>query len=394
MPDFIFFYINFVADIGTGMNILINCTILRNGGSVQVGDSVCRLLCRYSGHRFVVVMPPHMTDTVSAIEHYRNVRVFIHSVDHSLLRTLRGRERFLDSLVERFSIDCVLSVFGPSRWRPRVPHISGYGRPHPLLPDSPYFKRMSWPNRLANRLKYRAILAGFARDSDYIFTENEHITQLLRRRILGRPITTVTNCCNQVFDMPERWTHINLRPFDGIRVLSVTAFYPHKNLDLIVEMARLLRREHPGRKVRFVLSLDSDCLGPIEPGIQGYFEFLGPVPLSACPLLYKDCDISLQTSLLECFSANYVEAMKMGRPQVVTNLGFARGICGDAAAYFEPASARSAVETLLRVADDEVLRRSLVESGRRRLSAFGTSEMRADRLIDLCRRLVREKTGE
>ncbi|MFK2341775.1 glycosyltransferase [Bacteroides fragilis] len=74
---------------------------------------------------------------------------------------------------------------------------------------------------------------------------------------------------------------------------------------------------------------------------------LGIIDVSKCPQLYNECDALFLPTLLECFSANYVEAMKMRKPIVTSNLPFATNVCKNAALYFDPMNAHDIVEKFL-----------------------------------------------
>lgn len=88
-------------------------------------------------------------------------------------------------------------------------------------------------------------------------------------------------------------------------------------------------------------------------------------------------------SLLECFSAAYPEAMKMNVPILASDLSFARGICGDAACYFDPTSPESAGEAIYRLGEDEELRKRLITAGKEKLKQFDTAESRADKYLEI-----------
>jgi ABC-type lipoprotein release transport system permease subunit len=107
-----------------------------------------------------------------------------------------------------------------------------------------------------------------------------------------------------------------------------------------------------------------------------------------CPKLYLESDAVFLPTLLECFSANYVEAMAMRRPIVTTNLGFARTVCGDAAMYFEPMDSNDAVDKIVELRRDVKLKKKLVEAGRQELKRFGTASERASAYVDICQNLV------
>lgn len=76
-------------------------------------------------------------DRLKEIEEIDNVKVVSYDIKNSLSTLIFGRDKKLDNLVESNSVDAVFTVFGPSRWNPRVPHLSGFALPQMVIPDSP-----------------------------------------------------------------------------------------------------------------------------------------------------------------------------------------------------------------------------------------------------------------
>ena len=93
-------------------------------------------------------------------------------------------------------------------------------------------------------------------------------------------------------------------------------------------------------------------------------------------------------TLAECFSASYAEAMVMEKPIVTTDLGFARGICGPAAVYYEPANPQAAAEAITGLATSESSQRQLRNAGILRLQSFDTAVSKATKILKLCEGLV------
>ena len=125
------------------------------------------------------------------------------------------------------------------------------------------------------------------------------------------------------------------------RFLTLSAWYGHKNLDLIPEIAGRLPKQLR-KKVRFVVTLpEVDFRENFPEECRDIVINTGPVKPDEGPGLYKECDALFLPTLLECFSASYPEAMIMERPIVTTDMGFARSICGDAAFYFRPADPKT-----------------------------------------------------
>lgn len=54
---------------------------------------------------------------------------------------LFGKDKYLDGLVLKKKIDVALTVFGPSLWELRCPHLYGFAMVFHVIPESPYDER-------------------------------------------------------------------------------------------------------------------------------------------------------------------------------------------------------------------------------------------------------------
>ena len=372
------------------MNVLINASNLKAGGGLQVADSICSQLHRFPEHQFVVVLSSYMRNTETRLLERGNMVVVKHDIQNSFATLIFGRDKVLDSLVKEYNVQAVLTVFGPSRWNPRVPHLSGFAMSHCVLPDSPYFTRMRFPKRTKWTLKRWMITFYFGRSTKNFWTETPFISHKLAK-LLGTSkvdVHTVSNYYNQVFDLPETWHKHPLESFNGVTCLSVSSYYPHKNFEIMVETAKILEKEHPGFDFRFVLTFDEKKMR-VPDDLKKHFVFLCTVDVSECPDLYRQADIMFMPTLLECFTATYPEAMRMEVPIVTTDLEFAKGLCEDAACYYSAVDAKSAAEAIYKVATDKEYSARLVANGKEQLKRFDNYEQRADKLIGVLEGMVR-----
>lgn len=371
------------------MNILVNATNLSGGGGAQVADSVCRYLQDYPQHQFVAVLSKAFDNTAKAIEQYPNVEVIRYNYPPMDWRSfVTMRNTFLDQLVDDFHIECVLTIFGPMKWKPKCPHVCGFALSQIVIPESPFYQHMPVPQRINARLQSKLWAYIFWRSAYYFFTENELITRRLQKKFRGRKVYTITNNYNQVFDHPENWNEKKLPPFDGIQLLSITSAGGHKNLPIALETAKVLKTEHPDFKFRFVFTIDPGEFPAIPSELEECFFFSGKVDISECPSLYDQCDFEFQPTLLECFTATYPEAMVMRKPIITTDLEFAQGICGDAALYYKATSAHSAAEAIYRLSFDKELQMLLTRRGIEQLKKFDTNKQRADKILKLCEQVI------
>lgn len=366
------------------MNILINASNLKKGGGLQVADSICKSLNQFPQHNFIVVLSSFFPKTGEEIEHYTNVKVYTYNVKNNLQTLIFGRDKFLDGIVEQNKVDVAMTVFGPSRWNPKCKHISGFAMPFLVLPESPYFKRLDLKEKI--KVSFRIFLWDlyFRRSTKIFFTENPMISERVEKRFKGCKVYTVTNYYNQVFDQPKQWVKCPLPKFDGISLVNISTPYPHKNLNFAIDILKVMKIKHPELRLRFVYTIEEKDMINLPAELKDNFMFIGKVNVDECPSLYQQCDIAFQPTLLECFTASYPEAMRMGKPIVTTSLAFAKGICGKAAAYYSPLDAEEAAEAIYKVATDDEYRKQLVEAGKEQLKTYDTYDERAKKLIELC----------
>lgn len=363
------------------MNILINASNLKQGGGVQVAQSLVAQAERFSQHHFIVVLSDYVRELTLITSD--NVSINRYTIRNTLSSLLFGRDAYLDNLVKESNVDVVLTVFGPSRWKPRVPHLCGFARAQLVLTDSPYYQQITFKDKLI----YKAWIWLFKQCATEFYTENAYISDMLPKLLGDIKVYTVSNYYNQVFDMPNTWQVHPLPAFEGTTCLSVSSFYPHKNFSILVEAAQILEQEHPDFQFRFVLTF-VDGLISVPENLRKHFVFIGKVEVNECPDLYRQTDVMVMPTLMECFTATYPEAMRMDVPIVTTDLEFARGLCEDAACYYSAMNAKSCADAIYHVAVNKDYAAQLVVNGKEQLKKFDNYEQRADKLIGILEEIV------
>lgn len=367
------------------MRILINASNLKIGGGIQVADSVCRELYKYSHHTFVVVLADTLKKCAEDIKSYPNTKIVHYTLPYNIFIAVTGHDKFLDTLVAVENIEAVLTIFGPSRWIPKCMHVSGFARSQLVLLDSPYWHQLSYFNRIKAHFRGMISMHLFRKSASVFYTENSYISVRLKKLLPDKVrVYTVTNNYNQIFDMPERWDRfIKLPEFNGLTLLTISANYPHKNLSIIIPTIHYLKKKYPFFIFRFVLTITSEQFIPVTEKEKEHIVFLGPISITQCPSLYEQSDIMFLPTLLECFSASYAEAMKMNVPILTTNLEFAKSLCGNAALYYDAVSFQDLAEAIYKLANNTELRKELVAEGKRQLLGFDNSEERVSKLLGI-----------
>lgn len=366
------------------MNILIDASGIKQGGGLQVADSICKSLPNFTRHTFVVVLSRYFGDYREVEERGGNVRFVRYDVNKYNLKLLAtGRDEFLDKLVEVHNIQVSVCIFGPGLWAPKCKKVSGFARAHLIMPESPYYTVMPFLARWKEKAFNKVLQYYFNRSTDVFFTESPSVTTRVRK-LFHKPAVTITNYYSQVFDDRSMWKEHRLPPFDGCTLLTISSFYPHKNLIIAFGILDYLKFINSPLRLRFVYTVSKEEFPTIPDEYKENFLLIGKVDITECPGLYEQCDIAFQPTLLECFTATYPEAMRMKKPIVTTNLDFARGLCGDAALYYDPLNPVSAAETISRLLENPSIAASLIANGEKQMQNFDTYKERAEKLISLC----------
>ncbi|MCD8531352.1 MAG: glycosyltransferase [Saccharospirillaceae bacterium] len=147
--------------------------------------------------------------------------------------------------------------------------------------------------------------------------------------------------------------------------------------------------------LNFFLTLESDSLilAEIESeasrlNVSDLIINVGRLSLSECLEYYKRSNIVFLPTLLEVFSATYLEAMAVGVPIVTTDLDFAKDNCGDAALFYSSTSYEDAASKINEVLSDVSVRDMLIERGKLKLSEYPTLKAKYDRLYDIFTEIV------
>lgn len=364
------------------MRILINTSNLKVGGGLQVADSLIHHLSKYKQHNFVVILSPALEYLNVVIDDYDNCVSLIYALPQTWRGVFCGMNFFLDNVVRKYDIDVVFTVFGPSLWRPKVKHICGFARPQLIYPNSPFFQKMGWTKRISSKLRENVKLHNFEITSDWLITESDDVSSKLSLLLKNKQIYTITNYYNQVFDNKEKWKDLNVENFDGVTLLTISANHPHKNLQIIPKVLDYIDKCKIPLNLRFIITLSRNEMR-VEDRYQDRILLIGKVDISSCPSLYNKADAMFLPTLLECFSASYPEAMKMGKPILTSDLSFAHSLCGDAALYFDPLSPQSIVDAIQKINVDKILVHTLIENGYKQLLIYDNTEQRCDKIIKL-----------
>lgn len=331
--------------------VLIDASNLHSGGAVQVATSFILELDYMASTRENEGAPPWLSTAL-----VRASDAVMAGLDGQLSGALvvereNRRWRSLHAwlqITRPFAVQ--FTVFGPYYgWRRGRRHVVGFADVTSLYSD-PFHGRggTTW-TRLRKRVRKGLTLRLFSR-ADELVAETQVVKDRIAniRPLANRPCRVVPNTYNSIFDRPD--AHRAAPTFrsdcdrDSKFLLYVSRAYPHKNHELLGQVARMLRTS--GEIYRFVVTLTEDEWSSLSDVARREFINVGPVAVAQLPDLYRQADAVIFPSLLECFSATPVEAMRTRKSLIASDRDFVRDLFPGVAFLFDPYDPQSAVHAI------------------------------------------------
>lgn len=375
------------------MKILINASIIKRGGGLQVVHSLINELSRFPKNQYCVLMSSNVEQILKSYDFPDNFVFYLVPSSPAKIISRQQTLKRIRQIEKHFNPDVVFTVFGPAYWKPKAPHLCGYAIPHFIYPESPFFAQISQYATLKwGILKYLKFFF-FKNESEFFVTETVDVANRLSTQLnVSRDkIFIVANAYNSIFDEPDRWANIEGTFPDqelGYKLLTVSANYPHKNLQIIPAVIDYLTDRYPNFSFTFLLSLTENEIGKLTPRQKKHIRFLGSVHLEECPPLYRKVDALFLPTLLECFTVSYLESMRSDTPILTSDLPFAHDICKGAAVYFDPLDPQDIGENIVALAKDHHKQKDLIARGRVRLNEFGNAKGRAEEYLKILQTIV------
>lgn len=373
------------------MKIIINTSTLSSTGVTQVAISFITECLKYPENTYHIFMSQTVENELDQDIFSENF--LFYSIKHHPLYGIKGFNirRKLSMLEKAIQPDFVFSIFGPSCWTPKTKHLMGFANSYYVYPDSPFFKIINFKSKIKIsilKICHRYLLR---RNGDFFVCETIDMSNNLQKflKIDRSNIFTVSNTYNHFFENPINSAPL-LPPKDQneFRLLSLSSFSIHKNLKIINELIPFIEDKITTSKVKFVMTIsDRELRDNFTEDAKKYIINLGRIPVELCPQLYSECDALFAPTLIESFSANYPEAMKMKKPILTSDLSFAHSICDDAAIYFNPVKAEDIVSKIKLLIDDKFTYNDQVIKGLRRLEYFGSPKDRAEKYLEIIKLL-------
>jgi glycosyltransferase involved in cell wall biosynthesis len=275
--------------------------------------------------------------------------------------------------------------------RSKIPQVYLFDWAYAVYPDADIWSRMPKRERL-----YRSAKLWFFKKyisySKYVIAQTDTMQQRLSSLYGMSDITVVGNAVS--LDHYQEKSDLFDLPSGKFNLLYLTRYYPHKNIEVFLSLAELIRarnlpfnlvttlepEESPGASA-FLLEVERRRLDSI-------IVNLGVIPMDKVPSLFASCSALLMPTLMESFSGTYVEAMFHQKVIFTSDLDFARDVCKEAAVYFDPMNPEDMLEKIVSAFESDDLLERKISLGRKRLQEMPSWPQAFDAYMQTIERAV------
>tara|TARA_R110000824_G_scaffold401149_3_gene611007 strand:- start:13571 stop:14494 length:924 start_codon:yes stop_codon:yes gene_type:complete len=279
----------------------------------------------------------------------------------------------LGRLIENWGADAVLNL-GDLIIDTAVKQLYIFDWPYALEVHPEVWAGMTLRDWIVRRAKLWLLTRNFHR-ANIVVAQTGGIREMLIEKYRLRDVRVIGNAAT--VDEASSWSAVKFDLPDGVKLLSPSVYYPHKNLEVLLGVADAIRSRDLNYRIVVTINPDSKAAAKFlaeiwSRGLEGVICNVGQVSLASMPSLYKQCDAVIMPTLLESFSIVYLEAMHYRLPILTSDMWFSRSVCGNAAKYFDPFDAQEILSSVEEIFLDESKRSALVEAGVHRLETFPT----------------------
>jgi glycosyltransferase involved in cell wall biosynthesis len=327
--------------------ILINGINSKSAGGKSILNNYLSLLSSsYQKHNYLILCPSR-TDYLK----YENESIHILNshkiISNALLAPIIYRV-YLDKLLHDNSVDLVFNM-GDLIIHTSTPQVYLFDWAFAVYQDHEIWGMMDWKSKLNRKIKLLLFKQAINKVATVIAQTGIIKDKLVEQYNLNN-VHVIENAVS--LDNFEDETNFDWRLPKSKNLLYLTHYYPHKNLEILLPLAVVIKEK--GLDYKLILTIDpeqhpkaKELLDKVkELGLNDIIINVGSVSMALVPSLYKQCDALLMPTLLESFSGTYVEALFHKIPIFTTNADFSKAVCKNAAFYFDPHDENSILKQL------------------------------------------------
>ena len=353
------------------MTILVNATTIKFGGALQVAVSFINYTYKKpSKINWIYIVSSEICDQFKNQDIINLFKISISPA--SPVKGYRSRKKLL-AIEKETSPDLVYSIGAPSYIKFKTPEVLRLTNPWLIYDTSLASSTFNFIEKIKNTA-FNIIKRRYVRNSKFIITQTsdakKHISN--NYNIPAENIYVIKNTSPIIFNKKSS-TRSKIK-----YIFSLAVPYNHKNIDLIPDVILHLLKLGASN-FKFIITIPNTIENSSikrfykkihKYKLESYIENAGNLNQVECDYYYNKSDLVFLPTLLEVFSATYLEAMSKHLPIVTTDLGFSREVCKDAALYFSPKNSLKAAKQILKLLNNKKLYNELSNNSKLNISKY------------------------
>lgn len=249
----------------------------------------------------------------------------------------------------------------------KTPQIYLFDWPYAVYPESIVWNKMDYIDRINRKIKL-LLFKKYIPYAKVILAQSSTMKTRLMRIYNLSNVAIIPNAVS-LQNINDKLENNYYLPKDKIKLLYLTYYYSHKNLEILIPLALEIKEKclpyylvttiNPNQHIKakkFVEDIKKYKLNDVICN-------LGTIETEKVPSLYRQCDAVLMPTLLESFSGVYAEAMYHKLTILTSNLDFAVDVCSKSAFYFEPMDKNSILNSIKLAFSNEEERKRKIDFG-------------------------------
>ena len=305
--------------------ILINAINLSSAGGLTVALNFLKSINHVANIQFDLVAPKNCG--YEAFNKSQNINCYLFApLTANPIRRLLFDYYTLKVMVKKLDPDVIFTMGNFALPVKNRKQLLLFMWPYAIYPEALEIQKRSLQSRFIQylrlfffkrRLKYATIVAPQ--------------TKVAERRLLklfpgiGTTVVVPTAYSN----LEQHTASITIKvPDNKINLLCLTRYYVHKNVEILVQVARLMKKSNANYRIVLTMSVDEHpnvlkINNQIEQEeLQDYIMNIGSVPITSVRKVYSFCEALVLPTKLESFSATYVDAMFLEKTHIYLQFRF------------------------------------------------------------------------
>ncbi|WP_280166225.1 glycosyltransferase [Priestia aryabhattai] len=340
------------------MRIILNgISLISSGGMVSAKNLVKSLTVLDEKNSYLLLFPEGSGYEEISLPSNFEIMLFRRKKFNDIYRLYLDNS-FFPRIAKKWKADVFFTLCNLGPIKLDIPHLVMVRKPYFVYDESYLYNNWSLTGKL--NLKFqKKIMNRVLKNSTAVTVQ----TDVMKTRIMesfnlsNDKVSIIPNALmeenlvinNNITEFPYDY----LKQESKVNLLALAQYYPHKNLEIIIEVAEeLLSRKI--KNFKFILTVDESHHSNVKflleeikkRDLQNYITNVGVVKPNDLQNLYKVSDYLFMPTVLETFGNPYVEAMYNKIPIFTSDLDFARYMCRDAAIYFNPFNPREIADKI------------------------------------------------